>query len=168
MQYPQRQDGPNWTFNDGPLRRLTAAHSLFTRWQHYGDLHVRSRWHTGIADGCKGPTVRVYRDSFKRLTSVQRYDANGVLQPNDSYSFYYDTNPLDSGFSQNALGRVAFCKTSCSSLTKHSDKPTAMVCLSRVSGKSQHHQILCDDNFALELLLSRVAPSLVRNFVGGG
>lgn len=55
----------------------------------------------------KGQTEQFTRDSLKRVTSVKRYDAKGVLQPNDSVAYYYDQNPFDSGFSQNVAGRLA-------------------------------------------------------------
>jgi RHS repeat-associated protein len=47
------------------------------------------------------------RDVYKRVTSINRYDAGGSLQSNDSYKYYYDTNPFDTSFSQNSQGRLA-------------------------------------------------------------
>jgi RHS repeat-associated protein len=55
----------------------------------------------------KGQKHVYTRDTYKRIVSVNRYDAAGALQPNDSYAYYYDTNPFDSSFSQNVQGRLA-------------------------------------------------------------
>lgn len=46
------------------------------------------------------------RDSFKRVISVKRYNAFGVLQHDESFAYSYDSNPYVSGFSQNATGRL--------------------------------------------------------------
>jgi RHS repeat-associated protein len=55
----------------------------------------------------KGQKHVYTRDLYKRITSIVRSDAQGVPQPNDSYTYFYDTNPFDTGFSQNAQGRLA-------------------------------------------------------------
>jgi RHS repeat-associated protein len=54
----------------------------------------------------KGQKHVYTRDIYKRITSVARFNDKGVLQPNDSYSYYHDTNPFDPAFSQNAQGRL--------------------------------------------------------------
>ena len=55
----------------------------------------------------KGQKHVYTRDTYKRITSVTRFNAKGEPQPNDSYSYYRDTNPFDSAFSQNTQGRLA-------------------------------------------------------------
>jgi RHS repeat-associated protein len=55
----------------------------------------------------KGQREVFSRDSYKRITAVTRYDAKGVVQPNETVSYFYDTNPFDTGFSQNATGRLS-------------------------------------------------------------
>ena len=54
----------------------------------------------------KGQRQVYTRDSLKRITDIKRYDAKGVLQPNETVSYFYDTNPFDSDFSLNAAGRL--------------------------------------------------------------
>jgi len=55
----------------------------------------------------KGQKHVYTRDTYKRITSIARFNANGVLRPNDSYSYYHDTNPFAPAFSQNTQGRLA-------------------------------------------------------------
>jgi RHS repeat-associated protein len=55
----------------------------------------------------KGQKHVYTRDAYKRITSVTRFNAKGEPQPNDSYSYYRDTNPFDPAFSQNTQGRLA-------------------------------------------------------------
>ena len=46
------------------------------------------------------------RDKQKRITRVQRSNAAGVVQPQESYSYTYDTNPIDSSFTENGIGQI--------------------------------------------------------------
>jgi RHS repeat-associated protein len=55
----------------------------------------------------KGQSEVYTRDSFKRVTSVQRYDKAGKLQAHESPTFVYDANPYAPDFSQNTHGRLA-------------------------------------------------------------
>ena len=55
----------------------------------------------------KGQKHVYTRDAYKRITSIARLNSKGDPLPNDSYSYYHDTNPFDSAFSQNTLGRLA-------------------------------------------------------------
>jgi RHS repeat-associated protein len=55
----------------------------------------------------KGQKHVYTRDTYKRITSVARFSAKGEAQPNDSYSYYRDTNPFAPAFSQNTQGRLA-------------------------------------------------------------
>jgi RHS repeat-associated protein len=59
-----------------------------------------------MTDG-KGQKHVYTRDAYKRITSIARLNSKGDPLPNDSYSYYHDTNPFDSAFSQNTLGRLA-------------------------------------------------------------
>jgi RHS repeat-associated protein len=55
----------------------------------------------------KGQKHVYNRDAYKRITSIARFNSKGDPLPNDSYSYYHDTNPFDPAFSQNTLGRLA-------------------------------------------------------------
>jgi RHS repeat-associated protein len=55
----------------------------------------------------KGQKEVYQRDTFKRVTSITRFNAQGVQQPNESFTYSFDRNPYDSGFSQNVTGRLA-------------------------------------------------------------
>lgn len=55
----------------------------------------------------KGQRQLFARDNYKRTISVKRYDSGGTLQLNDSYSYFYDSNPFDPSYSQNTAGRLA-------------------------------------------------------------
>jgi RHS repeat-associated protein len=55
----------------------------------------------------KGQKHIYRRDSYKRVSSLARFDAKNALEPNSSYSFYHDSNPFDPAFSQNTQGRLA-------------------------------------------------------------
>jgi RHS repeat-associated protein len=55
----------------------------------------------------KGQNCVYTRDAYKRITSIGRFNAKGDSLPDESYSYYYDTNPFDSAFSQNTQGRIA-------------------------------------------------------------
>lgn len=55
----------------------------------------------------KGQKCVYTRDIYKRITSRDHFTPKGDLLPNESYSYYYDTNPFDSAFSENTQGRIA-------------------------------------------------------------
>lgn len=55
----------------------------------------------------KGQKEVYQRDTFKRVTSVTRYNSQGIQQPNESFTYSFDSNPYAPGFSQNAAGRLA-------------------------------------------------------------
>ncbi|WP_263385931.1 RHS repeat domain-containing protein [Granulicella arctica] len=55
----------------------------------------------------KGQSCVYTRDANKRITLVNRVTAKGDPLPNESYSYYYDSNSFDSAFSKNTQGRIA-------------------------------------------------------------
>jgi len=59
-----------------------------------------------ITDAKNQKTVYI-RDSFKRAVEVNYYDANGSQIPQLTEKYYFDSNPFNSGFSQNSSGRLA-------------------------------------------------------------
>jgi RHS repeat-associated protein len=71
----------------------------------------------------KGQQKRFFRDSMGRITQVHRSVTSGGLfveDPMQLTTYYYDTNPFNSTYSQNALGRLAavqYYGGNCSSYT---------------------------------------------------
>ncbi len=55
----------------------------------------------------KGQKQVYTRDKLKRVTAITAYNAAGVAQPNESFTYFYDTNPVDTAYSQNTNGRLA-------------------------------------------------------------
>ncbi len=55
----------------------------------------------------KGQKQVYTRDKLKRVVAITAYNAAGTVQPNESFTYFYDTNPVDSAYSQNTSGRLA-------------------------------------------------------------
>jgi RHS repeat-associated protein len=52
-------------------------------------------------------SVTYQYDQNKRVTSATRSDSTGRIDPGQTTTYHYDTQPFDGSFSQNALGRLA-------------------------------------------------------------
>jgi RHS repeat-associated protein len=60
----------------------------------------------------KGQKTEYLYDGHGRLTTIQRYNAgSSTPDPNQTVNYYYDTNPFDGTFTQNAQGRLAAVRT---------------------------------------------------------
>ncbi len=58
-----------------------------------------------VMQDANGNTHTYTRDSQKRVTRIQRANAAGTVQPQESYTFFFDTNPYDSTFTENGINR---------------------------------------------------------------
>ncbi|QEE27298.1 RHS repeat-associated core domain-containing protein [Terriglobus albidus] len=116
--------------------------------------------HSYNADGtlaevidAKGQRKRFVRDSLKRLIQVDRYNAKGKLEHTESVKFFYDKNPIDPQFSQNAIGRLAAVQWG-----DGSESPglfTEMYSYSSAGKELSKKLILTRGEFSTSLILSR-------------
>jgi len=94
------------TFNyDLATGRLMSATNPENGTVNYGyNADGTTAWKTDA----KNQRIEYIYDSYKRVTKVRRYPVNGGNEdPCQQVDFYYDSNPFDGSFSQNAAGRLA-------------------------------------------------------------
>jgi len=63
--------------------------------------------------GAKGQKTEFTYDSDGRVTEARKYLTGGPEDTCQKVPYYYETNPFDATFSQNAVGRLAAVSTGC-------------------------------------------------------
>ncbi|MFN7919436.1 MAG: RHS repeat-associated core domain-containing protein [Bryobacteraceae bacterium] len=60
----------------------------------------------GSKTDAKGQRIDYQYDSYRRLSNVRRYQTGGAEDTLQRTDYYYDSNPYDAAYSQNAVGRL--------------------------------------------------------------
>ncbi|MFN7919437.1 MAG: RHS repeat-associated core domain-containing protein [Bryobacteraceae bacterium] len=60
----------------------------------------------GSKTDAKGQRIDYAYDSYRRLSNVRRYQTGGAEDALQRTDYYYDSNPYDGSYSQNAVGRL--------------------------------------------------------------
>ena len=100
---PRTEGTQQHTFTYDDAGRLVAgnrAESGHEEYTYNADGTLASR------TDAKGQRADYFYNSKKWLTSIKRFDADGQIRPEQCVTYFYDTNPFEVSFSQNAEERL--------------------------------------------------------------